>query len=115
MLSDTCPSAGEWLDAAVVIFKIHDKQRGYQSGSVQHGAKGGTCRLPAVLGHGGISGGSEQPGEVLGVGAAFRYQAVRKCLNILKTEQPVVTLHVKAGWLDGQMERETMRLRSGQE
>ena len=28
---------------------------------------------------------------------------------------PVVTLHVKAGWLDGQMERETMRLRSGQE
>lgn len=26
-----------------------------------------------------------------------------------------VTLHVKAGWWDGQMERETMRLRSGQE
>lgn len=42
-------------------------------------------RLPAVLGHGGISGGSEQPGEVLGVGAAFSYQPVKKYINILET------------------------------
>lgn len=100
---------------AVVIFRVHDEQHGCQAGSVQDGARGGTCRLPAVLGHGDISGGSEQAGEVLGVRAAFSYQPVRKCLNILETEQPAVTLHVKAGWWDGQMERETMRLRSGQE
>ena len=80
-LSDPCPSVGEWLYAAVVIFKIHDKQHGYELGSVRHGPREGPAGswLCWVMG-------VSRAGEVLGVGAAFSYQPVRKCLNILKTE-----------------------------
>lgn len=63
---------------------------GHQSSSTQRSVEGGSCQVPPVpgvslqlLGHGGVSGGPEQAGGVLGAWAAFIYQLVGKCLNIL--------------------------------